>query len=122
MTIACATNVRNRAAVKRSVTAGSARSVPVAMVLRRLGWHHRNVSCRDIKGRRAALHVRRRAVEVVELQLADGQIVRMSNVEVGRLRAALRDVLIAQPQRHDNVAARSACPGIDTRHRCRDLT
>lgn len=122
MTIACATNLGNRAAVKHSITAGSARSVPVATVLRRLGWHHRNVSCRDLKGRRAALYLRRRAVEVVELQLADGQTARLSNVEVGRLRAALRDVLIAQPQRHDDVAARSTFAGVDTRHRCRDLT
>ncbi|WP_210718391.1 hypothetical protein [Amycolatopsis acididurans] len=107
---------------RHSVTSCSERSVPAAVLLRRLGWHQRRVSCRDLKGRRSALLVQRRAAEVVEVQLADGHSARLSNVEAGRLRAVLRDVLIAQPLTHENASGPTAVDGFDVESRCRDLT
>lgn len=39
-----------------------------ASLLRRLGWLHRKVLCRDSNGRRTALHLRRRTPETVEIE------------------------------------------------------
>jgi len=69
-----------------------ARSVPAATLL---GWHHRTVVCRDGDGRRCALQLRR-ASNLVEVELPGGHLARLTYVETGELRAALRDVLIDQ--------------------------
>lgn len=108
----------------------SARSVPAETLLRRLGWHHRKVICRDGNGQRIALHLRRRTHEIVEIDLPDGCLVRLTNVEAGRLRAALREVLIAEHQPHraeDSMTHRigpgglafATGPGLHVRHRPR---
>lgn len=80
-------------------------SVPAAALLRRLGWHHRTVACRDGDGRRTALHLRRRTHEIVELEVPGGRVVQLTNFEAGRLRAALREVLTDQHQPHRAEAA-----------------
>lgn len=71
----------------------TADSVPAATLLRRLGWHHRAVTCRDGDGQRTALHLRRRTNETVEIELPGGRVAQLTNFEAGRLRAALREVL-----------------------------
>jgi hypothetical protein len=81
------------------------RSVPAATLLRRLGWHHLTVACHDGNGHRVALHLRRRASDLVEVELPGGHLARLTNVEAGRLRAALRDVLIDQHRPHRAGAA-----------------
>lgn len=81
------------------------RSVPAAILLRRLGWHHRTVACRDGDGRRAALHVRRRTHEIVEIELPGGRLARLTNAEAGRLRATLREVLVDEQRPHRASAA-----------------
>lgn len=70
------------------------RSLPAATLLRRLGWHHLRVVCRDSKGKLTALHLRRRASDLVEVEFPGGVLARLTNAEAGRLRAALREVLI----------------------------
>lgn len=122
MTIAFAANVGNRVGVRHAAAARSARAVPAATLLRRLGWHYRTVSCRDPEGRRTALHVRRRADEVVEVQLAEGHVARLSNVQAGRLRTALREVLIDHPPKHEDLSPDSTLAGIHAANRCRELT
>jgi hypothetical protein len=79
-----------------------------ASLLRRLGWLHRKVICRDGNGHRSALHLRRRTPETVEIEFPGGRIARLTNVEAGRLRAALRDVLLDEhpPHRTDHTRSR----------------
>ena len=101
MAIAFDSDMGNRVPVGHSSATGFPGAVPAPVLLRRLGWYHRRVGCRDCGGRRAALHVWRRAAGVVEVQLAGGEIARLSNVQAGALRAVLRDVLIDEPVRHD---------------------
>jgi hypothetical protein len=79
--------------------------VPAATLLRRLGWHHLKVACRDGDGQRTALHLRRRTPEVVEIELPGGRLARLTNAEAGRLRAALRDVLLDEHRPHRARAA-----------------
>jgi hypothetical protein len=74
--------------------------VPATTLLRRFGWHHLKVKCRDGEGLRTTLDLRRRTHEIVELGLSDGQVARLTNVQAGRLRAALREVLVDQSERH----------------------
>jgi hypothetical protein len=83
------------------------RPEPAASLLRRLGWLHRKVVCRDNDGRRSALHLRRRTPETVEIEFPGGGIARLTNVEAGRLRAALRDVLLDEHPPHQAEDARS---------------
>ena len=79
--------------------------MPAATLLRRLGWHHRKVGCCDGDGQRSALHLRRRTPEDVEIELPGGRLARLTNVEAGQLRAALREVLLAeQPPRRAGAA------------------
>lgn len=80
-------------------------SVPAATLLRRLGWCPRKVECRDRNGQRTALHLRRRTPEVIEIELPGGQLVRLTNFEAGGLRAALREVLLADFRSHHAGAA-----------------
>ncbi len=75
-------------------------TVPAAALLRRLGWQHRRVDCRDGDGQRSALHLRRRTSAAVEIELPGGRLARLTNVEAGQLRAALRDVLLADQPSH----------------------
>lgn len=82
-----------------------ARGVPAAMLLRRLGWQHRTVVCRDGDGKRSALHLRRRTHEVVEVELPGGCLVKLTNLEAGQLRAALREVLLDEHRSHQRRAA-----------------
>jgi hypothetical protein len=79
--------------------------VPAASLLRRLGWQHRAVACRDGDGQRTALHLRRRTHEIVEIELPGGRLVQLTNFEAGRLRAALREVLIDEHRPHRTGAA-----------------
>jgi hypothetical protein len=81
------------------------RSVPAMTLMRRLGWHRVTVACRDRDGRRAALHLCRRSSDLVEVELPGGNLVRLTNVEAGKLRAALRDVLIDHHRPHRAGAA-----------------
>lgn len=81
------------------------RGVPVAMLLRRLGWRHRVVVCRDGDGNRAALHLWRRTHEVVEIELPGGSLAKLTNLEAGQFRAALREVLLDEHRSHQNGAA-----------------
>jgi hypothetical protein len=74
-------------------------------VLRRLGWHHLTVACHDRDGHRAALHLCRRSSDLVEVELPDGHLARLTNVEAGKLHAALRDVLIDHRRPHRAGAA-----------------
>jgi hypothetical protein len=83
----------------------TADSVPAATLLRRLGWHHRAVACRDGDGQRTALHLRRRTHETVEIELPGGRLAQLTNLEAGRLRAALREVLIDEHRPHRTGAA-----------------
>lgn len=80
-------------------------SVPAATLLRRLGWHHRTVVCRDGHGQRTALHLRRRTHEIVEIELPGGCVAQLTNFEAGRLRAALREVLADEHRPHRAGAA-----------------
>ncbi|MBP2474836.1 hypothetical protein JOF53_003708 [Crossiella equi] len=75
-------------------------TVPAATLLRRLGWHHRKVDCRDGDGQRSALHLRRRTPADVEIELPGGRLARLTNAEAGQLRAALREVLLAEHPPH----------------------
>jgi hypothetical protein len=75
------------------------------MLLRRLGWQHRMVACRDGDGKRAALHLRRRTQETVEIELPGGCLAELTNLEAGRLRAALREVLVDKHRSHQPGAA-----------------
>jgi hypothetical protein len=70
--------------------------VPADTLLRRLGWQHQSVACHDGKGRRCALRLRR-ASNLVEVEFPGGHLARLTYVEAGELRAALRDVLMSQP-------------------------
>lgn len=83
----------------------TAGTVPAATLLRRLGWHHRVVACRDGDGQRTALHLRRRTHEIVEIELPGGRLAQLTNFEAGRLRAALRDVLVDEHRPHRAGAA-----------------
>ncbi|MCK2238187.1 MULTISPECIES: hypothetical protein [unclassified Crossiella] len=74
--------------------------MPAATLLRRLGWHHRKVDCRDGDGQRSALHLRRRTPADVEIELPGGRLARLTNAEAGQLRAALREVLLAEHPPH----------------------
>jgi hypothetical protein len=80
-------------------------SVSAASLLRRLGWQHRAVTCRDGDGQRTALHLRRRTHEIVEIELPGGRLAQLTNFEAGRLRAALREVLIDEHRPHRTGAA-----------------
>ncbi len=81
------------------------RSLPAATLLRRLGWHHLRVLCRDSKGKPTALHLRRRAPDLVEVEFPGGDLAWLTNVQAGRLRAALREVLIDERRPHRAGAA-----------------
>ncbi|PFG50177.1 hypothetical protein ATK36_5385 [Amycolatopsis sulphurea] len=74
--------------------------MPAAILLRRLGWYHRRVDCRDGDGHRSALHLRRLTPSDVEIELPGGRLARLTNAEAGRLRAALREVLFAEHSPH----------------------
>lgn len=87
------------------------RREPTASLLRRLGWLHRKVLCRDSNGRRTALHLRRRTPQTVEIEFPGGRIARLTNVEAGRLRAALREVLLDEHPPHQAEDARSRRAG-----------
>lgn len=80
-------------------------SVPASTLLRRLGWHHQKITCRDGDGQRSALYLRRRATTTVEIELPGGTIARLTNAEAGQLRAALRELLIGRYQPHHAEAA-----------------
>lgn len=80
-------------------------SVPATTLLRRLGWRHLTVACHDGDGHRAALHLRHRASDLVEVELPGGHLAQLTNVEAGRLRAALREVLIDEHRSHRAGAA-----------------
>jgi hypothetical protein len=83
----------------------SARSIPAATLLRRLGWHHLQVVCRNADGKPTALHLRRRGPHIVEVELPGGDLAWLTNAEAGRLRAALREVLIDERRPHRAGAA-----------------
>jgi hypothetical protein len=78
----------------------SSQAVPAAMLLRRFGWRHLKVACRDQEGHRTALHLRRRTHESVEVELPGGHLALLTNREAGRLRAALREVLLDEHRSH----------------------
>jgi hypothetical protein len=106
-TIAMATRVaavvKYRAAmISRSAgqMSRSRRTVPAAALLRRLGWHHLRVTCRDAGDKAGALHLRRRAANLIEVEFSAGSVARLTNVEAGRLRAALREVLVDDLRSH----------------------
>ena len=78
----------------------SAHPIPAMTLLRRLGWRHLTVACHDREGRRAVLHLRRRTHECVEVELPGGHLACLTNLEAGRLRAALREVLVGEARSH----------------------
>jgi hypothetical protein len=81
-----------------------AHPAPAATLLRRLGWRHLEVTCRDRDGQRTALHLRRR-IPTIEVKLPGGHLARLTNIEAGQLRAALREVLLGDHQPHRADAA-----------------
>jgi hypothetical protein len=52
------------------------------------------VTCRDGGNKAGTLHLRRRAANLIEVEFSAGSVARLTNVEAGRLRAALREVLL----------------------------
>lgn len=80
-------------------------AVPAATLLRRLGWHHLRVICRDSAGQRTAVHLRRCTPATVEMELPGGHLARLTNAEAGQLRAALREVLLDERRPHRAGAA-----------------
>jgi hypothetical protein len=58
------------------------------------------VTCRDGSGKAGALHLQRRATNLIEVEFSAGSVARLTNVEAGRLRAALREILVDDLRSH----------------------
>lgn len=122
MNSACSVNPVGSETRDRLSSMRATRTLPAATLLRRYGCHHRKVGCRDDTGRRVALHLRRKGSDIIEIQLTGGHIARLTNVQAGRLRAALRDVLVDYHRRHCDEAAGLAIGSVLSGRFCGDLT
>jgi hypothetical protein len=86
--------------MKRSVS-----GVPAAQLLRRLGWREHSAECTDGRGRKVTIVLRRQTSDAIEMDLPGGQRIRLTHTQAGRLRAALRVVLLVHHQTHRAGAA-----------------
>ncbi|WP_179956737.1 hypothetical protein [Amycolatopsis anabasis] len=63
----------------------------------------RRVPCRDHRGWTARIHIRRVA-DAVEVEFPHGGTARLTALQVGRFRAALRDAVLEDPPRAESAS------------------